>query len=43
VASDIASNFAAACGVADERGASEIERLDDGSKVIGIAVHVVAR
>jgi hypothetical protein len=27
--------------VADQRGVSEIERLDHGREVVGVAVHVV--
>ncbi len=43
MAPDVAGDFAAAGGVADERGVLEIERLDDGCKIVGIAVHVVPR
>ncbi len=43
MATDVAGDFAAAGGVADERGLREIERFDDGCKIVGIAVHVVPR
>jgi hypothetical protein len=43
VASDVADHFAAASGVADERSLLEIEGLDHGCQIVGIAVHVVPR
>ena len=43
MATDVAGDFTAAGGVADERGVLEIERLDHGCKIVGIAVHVVPR
>ena len=42
VAPDVAGNFSASGGVAHQRGVREIERLDDGRKIVGIAVHVVS-
>ena len=42
VAADIARDFPASGGVAHQRGVLEIERLDDGRKIVGIAVHVVS-
>ena len=41
VASDVARHFAAAGRVTDQRGVPEIERFDHGSKIVGVAVHVV--
>ena len=43
VAPDVAGDFAAAGGVANERGVLEIECLDHGGKIVGIAVHVIPR
>src|SRR5262249_25304365 len=42
VAADVARHFSASGGMADQRGVLEIERLDDGCKIVGIAVHVVS-
>ena len=39
---DVAGDFPAAGGVADQRGVVQVERLDDGGEVVGVAVHVVA-
>ena len=41
MAADVARDFAASGGVAHQRGVLEIERLDHGRKIVGIAVHVV--
>ena len=41
VAPDVAGDLAAAGGVAHENGVLEIERLDHGCKIVGIAVHVI--
>ena len=38
---DVARDFAAAGGVAHQRGVLQIKRLDHGRKIVGIAVHVV--
>ena len=42
VAADVARDFAAAGGVAHQRDVLEIERLDHGGQIVGIAVHVVS-
>ena len=42
VAADIAGDFAAARGEADQDGALQVERLDKLREVVGIGVHVVA-
>jgi hypothetical protein len=42
VAADVASDFAAACGVAHQRGPLEIERLDHGCEIVGVGVHFVS-
>jgi hypothetical protein len=41
MAAYVASDLAATRGVADERGASQIEGFDYSREVVGIAVHVV--
>src|SRR3954453_8569442 len=43
MAADVARHFAAAGGVAHQRGVLEVERLDHGGKIVGISVHVVPR
>jgi hypothetical protein len=40
---DVADDFAAAGGVAHESGVLEIECLDHGCEIIGIAIHVIPR
>lgn len=42
MAADVAGHFAAAGGVADQRGALDIQRVEHGGQVIGVGVHVVA-
>jgi hypothetical protein len=41
VAPDIAGDLPAAGGVAHQGGVSEIEGLDHGCEIVGVAVHVV--
>jgi hypothetical protein len=42
MAPDVAGDFAAASGVAHQRGVLEIECLDHGCKIVGIAIHVIS-
>ena len=42
MAADVAGHLAAACGVADQHGIMQIERLDERCQVVGVVVHVVA-
>jgi hypothetical protein len=43
VACNVARDFAATGGVPHQRGVFEVERLDDGREIVGIAVHVISR
>ena len=43
VVADVAGDFAAAGGVADEDGVVEVEVVDEAGEVVGIGVHVVAQ
>ena len=40
---DVSSNFAASCGVTDERCLLEIKRLNNGGEIVRITIHVVMR
>jgi phosphoribosylformimino-5-aminoimidazole carboxamide ribonucleotide (ProFAR) isomerase len=40
---DVAGDLSAAGGVADQRDVSQVERLDHGCEIVGVAVHVVSR
>ena len=42
MAADVARHFAAARRVAHERGARQVQRVDQGGQVVGIGIHVVA-
>ena len=42
MAANIASNFAAARGMADMDGVIQVERLDERRKIVGVRVQVVA-
>jgi hypothetical protein len=42
VASDVAGDLSAASAVANQGDLVEIQRLDHGGEIVGIAVHVVA-
>jgi hypothetical protein len=42
VASNVTGHLSTPGGVAHQRGVLEIQRLDDGCKIVGIAVHVVS-